>query len=146
MDETETAGTNYKAAFLQVSNDSIPSSPSHHIVSTIPFILLLFVLFLYNHHLFVFDSFQMMRNRGSVGRPAFGSSSSPYNNTTSPSPSAMGGARTSSVVAKSGSSSLQLPPDAFPPKFLFTCTVGRNRSKARFSLAAASEVGDLLET
>jgi len=37
-------------------------------------------------------------------------------------------------------------PDCFPPRFLFTCTVGRNRSKARFALSAASEVSDLLDS
>ncbi|KAF5827092.1 glycosyltransferase family 20-domain-containing protein [Dunaliella salina] len=37
-------------------------------------------------------------------------------------------------------------PDCFPPPFLFTCTVGRNRSKARYALSAASEVSDLLDS
>jgi hypothetical protein len=36
-----------------------------------------------------------------------------------------------------------LPP--FPPRFLFSCCVGRSRSKARYSLAASAEVADLLE-
>ncbi|GIL52515.1 hypothetical protein Vafri_8357 [Volvox africanus] len=33
----------------------------------------------------------------------------------------------------------------FPPKYLYTCTVGRNRSKARYALATSAEVGDLLD-
>ncbi|MEW5311818.1 MAG: hypothetical protein WDW38_003503 [Sanguina aurantia] len=37
-------------------------------------------------------------------------------------------------------------PSHFPPKYLFTCTVGRNRSKARFALAGSSDVADLLDS
>jgi hypothetical protein len=33
----------------------------------------------------------------------------------------------------------------FPPKYLFTCSVGRSRSKARYSLAGSNDVGTLLE-
>ncbi|GIL79684.1 hypothetical protein Vretifemale_8975 [Volvox reticuliferus] len=33
----------------------------------------------------------------------------------------------------------------FPPKYLYTCTVGRNRSKARYALTTSAEVGDLLD-
>jgi len=32
-----------------------------------------------------------------------------------------------------------------PPKHLYTCTVGRNRSQARFSITGAAEVADLLQ-
>jgi hypothetical protein len=34
----------------------------------------------------------------------------------------------------------------FPPKFLFTCSVGRSRSKARYSLSGSNDVGGLLES
>jgi hypothetical protein len=37
------------------------------------------------------------------------------------------------------------PGPAFPPRYLFSCCVGRSRSKARYSLGASSEVADLLE-
>eukprot|EP00878_Enallax_costatus_P020082 GHUV01021213.1.p1 GENE.GHUV01021213.1~~GHUV01021213.1.p1 ORF type:complete len:314 (+),score=43.25 GHUV01021213.1:284-1225(+) len=33
----------------------------------------------------------------------------------------------------------------FPPNYLFTCSVGRSRSKARYSLSGSNDVGGLLE-
>lgn len=33
----------------------------------------------------------------------------------------------------------------FPPKHLYTVTVGRNRSKARYALTTSSDVADMLE-
>jgi hypothetical protein len=43
---------------------------------------------------------------------------------------------------KQGMLGLKLP---FPPKHLYTCTVGRARSKARYSLPGSHDVGSLLE-
>lgn len=34
----------------------------------------------------------------------------------------------------------------FPPRYLFTCSVGRSRSKARYSLNGSNDVGTLLES
>lgn len=34
----------------------------------------------------------------------------------------------------------------FPPKHLFTVTVGRNRSKARFAVTTSSDVADMLDS
>ncbi|GAX74440.1 hypothetical protein CEUSTIGMA_g1889.t1 [Chlamydomonas eustigma] len=44
-----------------------------------------------------------------------------------------------------GVSSLFPPAETFPPTHLFTCTVGRNSSKARYALSVASDVGELLD-
>lgn len=46
---------------------------------------------------------------------------------------------------RSSTPDLHRPLTNLPPKYLFTCSVGRNRSKARYSLGGSSEVGDLLE-
>lgn len=58
-----------------------------------------------------------------------------------------GGPSSSHAPPHHGLSWLSEPqaPNQFPPRHLFTCSVGRSRSKARYSLANSSEVADLLE-
>ncbi|KAG2501762.1 hypothetical protein HYH03_000262 [Edaphochlamys debaryana] len=55
------------------------------------------------------------------------------------------GRAVASAMASNATSAADRLAGIFPPKYLYTCTVGRNRSKARYALATSAEVGDLLE-